>query len=74
MMTKPCQLNAKPALSQAFYPHPQPLSLRERGARDLIPLLLGRGEQEIQFPFSLREKGLGDEGESFCTTRAVYSF
>ncbi|EKE97395.1 hypothetical protein FDUTEX481_05103 [Tolypothrix sp. PCC 7601] len=34
---------------------------QERGARDLIPLLL-------------REKGLGDEGEGFCTTPALYSF
>ncbi|EKF02855.1 hypothetical protein FDUTEX481_05656 [Tolypothrix sp. PCC 7601] len=42
-------------------PHPQPLSRREKGARDLVPLLL-------------REKGLGDEGEGFFTTRAVYSF
>ncbi|EKF01699.1 hypothetical protein FDUTEX481_07570 [Tolypothrix sp. PCC 7601] len=25
----------------------------------------GRGEQEIQFPFSLREKGLGDEGARY---------
>ncbi|BAY93627.1 hypothetical protein FDUTEX481_09838 [Tolypothrix sp. PCC 7601] len=46
---------------QRFRPHPQPLSHREKGARDLVPLLLG-------------EKGLGDEGEDFCTTRAVYSF
>ncbi|EKF01689.1 hypothetical protein FDUTEX481_07560 [Tolypothrix sp. PCC 7601] len=35
-----------------FRPHPQPLSHREKGARDLVPLLL-------------REKGLGDEGARY---------
>ncbi|BAY94180.1 hypothetical protein FDUTEX481_02156 [Tolypothrix sp. PCC 7601] len=44
-----CQLNVKPAWLQGFCPHPQPLSHREKGARDLVPQLQG-------------EKGLGDEG------------
>ncbi|EKE98587.1 hypothetical protein FDUTEX481_03892 [Tolypothrix sp. PCC 7601] len=35
-----------------FCPHPQPLSHRETGARDLVPLLPG-------------EKGLGDEGARY---------
>ncbi|EKF03748.1 hypothetical protein FDUTEX481_02157 [Tolypothrix sp. PCC 7601] len=39
----------KPAWLQGFCPHPQPLSHREKGARDLVPQLQG-------------EKGLGDEG------------
>ncbi len=56
-----CQLNVKPALYKGFALTPSPSPS-------------GRGEQEIQFPFSLREKGLGDEGEGFCTTLAVYSF
>ncbi|EKE96999.1 hypothetical protein FDUTEX481_06142 [Tolypothrix sp. PCC 7601] len=34
----------------------------------LTPTPTRRGEQEIQFPFSLREKGLGDEG-----TRYLYN-
>ncbi|EKE98627.1 hypothetical protein FDUTEX481_03644 [Tolypothrix sp. PCC 7601] len=46
---------------QGFCPHPQPLSHRERGARDLIPLLLG-------------EKGLGDEGESFVQRPSYIAF
>ncbi|EKE98667.1 hypothetical protein FDUTEX481_03582 [Tolypothrix sp. PCC 7601] len=43
------QLNTKPALCKGFALTPSPSPTR-------------RGEQEIQFPFSLREKGLGDEG------------
>ncbi|EKF04172.1 hypothetical protein FDUTEX481_02140 [Tolypothrix sp. PCC 7601] len=42
----------KPALVQGFALTPSPSPTR-------------RGEQEIQFPFSLREKGLGDEGASY---------
>jgi hypothetical protein len=37
-------------ITYTFAPHPQPLSQREKGA----------GE----FPFSLWEKGLGDEGSA----------
>ncbi|BAY29449.1 hypothetical protein NIES2107_12920 [Nostoc carneum NIES-2107] len=53
-------LNVKPPWLQGFALTPSPSPA-------------GRGEQEIQFPFSLREKGLGDEGV-ICTTRVVYSF
>ncbi|EKE98297.1 hypothetical protein FDUTEX481_04420 [Tolypothrix sp. PCC 7601] len=42
-------INPHSPLVARFRPHPQPISLWEMGARDLVPLLL-------------REKGLGDEG------------
>ncbi|EKF01006.1 hypothetical protein FDUTEX481_08369, partial [Tolypothrix sp. PCC 7601] len=43
-----CQLNVKPAWVKGFALTPSPSPS-------------GRGEPEIKFPFSLREKGLGDE-------------
>jgi hypothetical protein len=42
-----------PGASQLCDPHPKSLSLRER-------------DFEIRLPFSLREKGLGDEGAKFA--------
>ncbi|EKF04174.1 hypothetical protein FDUTEX481_02142 [Tolypothrix sp. PCC 7601] len=45
-------LTRNPPCCKVFAPHPQPLPRWERGARDLIPLLLG-------------EKGLGDEGARY---------
>jgi hypothetical protein len=40
-------------ITYTFAPHPQPLSRWEKGIR-------------IRFPFSQREKGLGDEGSAMC--------
>ncbi|BAY63000.1 hypothetical protein NIES22_30760 [Calothrix brevissima NIES-22] len=55
-----CQLNVKLAWLQGFALTPSPSPS-------------GRGEQEeIQFPFSLREKGLGDEGARVFVQHALY--